>query len=182
MKDKLTLIIRDSLAQNIGKSCNLAENIAADILNSDLVLVPKDKVVEFKEEINCLINGQKPESTYKIGDTVWAITKKVPNCRSCIHRDAYCDENCYWGDIANKPVVRKAEVETFKTFEDGEYFVLKFKYVEDMCGDITPYEDIVPARYVFKTKEKADKYLKAYIVDKALKDAIRKVTGDKNGK
>jgi hypothetical protein len=51
MKDKLILIIRDSLAHNIGKSCNLAENIATDILNSDFVLVPKDEIIEFKKEI-----------------------------------------------------------------------------------------------------------------------------------
>ena len=182
MKDKLILIIRDSLAQNIGKSCNLAENIADDILHSDLVLIPKDEIIEFKEKINCLVNGQNPESTYKIGDTVWAITKKVACCQSCVHWDSYCDQNCYWGDEANKIVVRKAEIENFKTYEGEEYFALYFKYVEDMCGDIIPYTDIVPARYVFKTEEKAKKYLEAYVVDKALKDAIQKVIGDKNGK
>ena len=52
MKDKLTLIIRDSLTRNIGKSCNLAENIAADILNSDLMLVSKDKGSQLKPTTN----------------------------------------------------------------------------------------------------------------------------------
>lgn len=182
MKDKLTLIIRDSLAQNIGKSCNLAENIAADILNSDLVLVPRDKIIEFKEEINCFINEQKSGPKYEKGDIIWAITTKVPNCSSCVHSYSCRDENCYWGDKINELVVRKAEVENFKIYEGGGYFALKFKYVEDMCGGITPYVDIVPAHYVFKTKEKADKYLESYMVDKALKDAIQKVIGDKNGR
>lgn len=181
MINKLTLIIRDSLARNIGKSCNLAESIAADILNSDLVLIPKDKIIEFKEEINCFINEQKSGSEYKIGDTVWAITRQVPCCQSCAHRDSYCDENCYWGDKAKKLLVRKAEIENFKTCEGVEYFALKFKYVEDMCGDITPYVDIVPTHYVFNSKEKAEKYLEAYIVDKILKNAIQEVIGENNG-
>lgn len=56
MKDKLILIIRDSLAQNIGKSCNLAENIADDIFHSDFVLVPKDEIQKVIGDKNGKVN------------------------------------------------------------------------------------------------------------------------------
>lgn len=40
MRDRLIEIIKNSLFNHIGKSCNLAENIADDLLNKNVIVPP----------------------------------------------------------------------------------------------------------------------------------------------
>lgn len=66
MRRRLVKLIKDSLAKHIGKSCNLAENIADDLIYDKAIVLP----CKAGDEVWLVIDNPEPQIAKKIIDYI----------------------------------------------------------------------------------------------------------------
>ena len=101
IREKLVELIFDSLCRHIDKSCNLAENIADDLISNGVTV---QENVEISDELlkqlkNAPITICKEEPLVEVVQEWISVNDRLPEEKmNCIvhYKHAYCDNDDYW--------------------------------------------------------------------------------------
>lgn len=88
MRDRLIEKIKDSLNRHIGKSCLLAENIADDLLENDVIVLPCD-VGDTLYDISEFLDGTSHPEIYELQGVEMLIEKNKDGKHIFTYDDCY---------------------------------------------------------------------------------------------
>ncbi len=119
VREKLVELIFDSLCRHIDKSCNLAENIADDLISNGVTVKENVEISDelLKQLKKSPITTWEEEPSIEIVKEWISVDERLPEEKvNCIvhYKHAYCDNDDYW--------------EIGICFYDGEKFRMDLSY------------------------------------------------------